>query len=91
MAIKSSDWRNQRRELMARKWAVKPHEAEVVCVCESNRFESWGKQLSTQSDRYFTTSDSPSDKRRRHVSSSFLYTLQHSQYRVTLLSYFSIL
>jgi len=26
---------------MARKWAVTPHEAEIVRVCESNRFESW--------------------------------------------------
>ena len=40
-AIKSSDWRKKTRELMARKWAEKPHEAEVVCMYERNRFESW--------------------------------------------------
>ena len=40
-AIKSSDWKKKTRELMTRKWAEKPHEAEVVCMCERNRFESW--------------------------------------------------
>jgi hypothetical protein len=41
VAIKSSDWRKKARELMARKWAEKPHGAEVVCMNERNRFESW--------------------------------------------------
>jgi hypothetical protein len=39
VAIKSSDWRKKTRELMVRKWAEKPYEAEVFCMYERNRFE----------------------------------------------------
>ena len=37
-----------------------------------------GQQPTIQSDRYFTTCHSPSDKRRRHVSISYLHNLPQS-------------
>jgi hypothetical protein len=41
VAIKSGDSKRKTGELMARKWADKPYEAEVFCMYERNRFESW--------------------------------------------------
>jgi hypothetical protein len=62
LARKRSDWRKKTGEAVARKWAKGPHKAEEVTNIIKAMALDIGKQPSTQSDRYFTTSHSPSDK-----------------------------
>jgi hypothetical protein len=90
VTIKSSDWRKKTRELMARKWAEKPHEAEVFCMYERNRFESW---VSNCPHSLTGTLQLPTVPQTNveGMSQSAIFKIFITHTSVTLLSYFSIL